>query len=101
MNPNPTDSDGRPMVEGADYLLNGNIYHYEYRGQENNPTFGWSLRFELDAPYGKGIVYRPVNFHPTRIEGQAGGRRKYKSKSKRRKTKRRKSRKNKSRRRRR
>ena len=88
------------MVEGAHYLFNGNSPHYEYRGQENDPTFGWSLTFAVDSPYlnGTGIVYRPVNYHPVRIQGQAGGRRK--SKSKRRKTKRRKSRKNKSRRRR-
>ena len=97
MNPNPTDSDGRPMVVGADYLFSENSPHYEYRGQENHPILGWRLRFSLYAPAlnGAGFVFRLPDFHPTRVEGQAGGRRK----TKRRKSKRRKSRKNKSRRR--
>ena len=96
MNQNPTDSDGRPMVVGADYYLDDNSPNMEYKGQVNGPILGWKLKFTtLD---NKKIVYRPVDYHPVRLQGQAGGRRK--SKSKRRKTKRRKSRKNKSKRRR-
>ena len=93
MNQNPTDTNNRPLVVGADYYLSDDFPRVEYRGQENLLLFGWRLRFtRLDR-----VILRPVDFHPTRLEGQAGGRRKYKSK--RRKTKRRKSRKNKSRRR--
>jgi hypothetical protein len=98
MNQNPTDSDGRPMVVGADYYLDDDSPNMEYKGQVNDPILGWKLHFRtLD---NKKIDYRPVDYHPVLIRGQAGGRRKSKSKSKRRKTKRRKSRKNKSKRRR-
>jgi hypothetical protein len=94
MNQNPTDSDGRPMVVGADYYLDDNSPNIEYKGQVNGPILGWKLKFAtLD---NKKIVYRPVNYHPVRIQYQVAGRRK----SKRRKTKKRKSRKNKSKRRR-
>ena len=96
MNQNPTDTNNRPLVVGADYYINENIPHVEYKGQENLVLFGWRLRFTYSN--GVGVILRPVDFHPTRLEGQAGGRRN--SKSKRRKMKRRKSRKNKSRRRR-
>jgi hypothetical protein len=96
MNQNPTDSDGRPMVVGADYYLDDNSPNMEYKGQVNSPILGWKLKFAtLD---NRKIVYRPVNYHPVRIEYQVAGRRK--SKSKRMKTKRRKPRKNKSKRRR-
>jgi hypothetical protein len=94
MNQNPTDSDGRPMVVGADYYLDDNSPNIEYKGQVNGPILGWKLKFAtLD---NKKIVYRPVNYHPVRIQYQVAGRRK----SKRRKTKKIKSRKNKSKRRR-
>ena len=93
MNQNPTDSDDRPMVVGADYYLDDISPNMEYKGQVHGPILGWSLKFA--TPYNKKIVYRPVDYHPVRLAGQAGGRRK--SKSKRRKTNRRKSRKNKSR----
>ena len=90
MNQNPTDTNNRPLVVGADYYLSENSPHVEYRGQENHPLFGWRLIFTyLD---GVGIDFRPPNFHPTRIEAQAGGKRKSKIKSKKRKTKRRKTR---------
>ena len=89
MNQNPTDTNNRPLVVGADYYLSETIPHAEYRGQQNFPLFGWRLRFT----YLDRVIRRPVDFQPTRLEGQAGGRRKSKSK-------RRKSRKNKSRRRR-
>jgi hypothetical protein len=95
MNQNPTDSDGRPMVQGVYYYLDDNSPNIEYKGQVNTPILGWKLKFAtLD---NKKIVYRPVNYHPVVLQ-QAGGRRK--TKSKRMKTKRRKSRKNKSKRRR-
>jgi hypothetical protein len=94
MNQNPTDSDGRPMVQGVYYYLDDNSPNIEYKGQVNTPILGWKLKFAtLD---NKKIVYRPVNYHPVRIQYQVAGRRK----SKRRKTKKRKSRKNKSKRRR-
>ena len=96
MNPNPTDSDGRPMVVDADYYLDDTVPSIVYKGQVNGPILGWKLGFRTVD--NKKIVYRPVDYHPVRLAGQAGGRRK--SKSKRRKTKRRKSRKNKSKRRR-
>jgi hypothetical protein len=81
MNQNPTDSDGRPMVVGADYYLDDNSPNIEYKGQVNGPILGWKLKFAtLD---NKKIVYRPVNYHPVRIQYQVAGRRK----SKRRKTK--------------
>ena len=96
MNPNPTDRDGRPMVEGADYYLDDAVPSIVYKGQKHGPILGWNLEFRTID--NKHIVYRPVNYQARRLEGQAGGRRK--SKSKRRKTKRRKSRKNKSKRRR-
>ena len=95
MNQNPTDTNNRPLVVGADYYLSETIPHAEYRGQQNFPLFGWRLRFTHSD--GVRVIRRPVDFQPTRLEGQAGGRQN--SKSKRRKTKRRKSRKNKSRRR--
>ena len=95
MNQNPTDSDGRPMVVGADYYLDDNSPNVEYKGQGHG-VLGWKLEFRTID--NKKIVYRPVDYHPVRLQGQAGGRRT--SKSKRRKTKRRKSRKNKSKRRR-
>ena len=94
MNQNPTDSDGRRLDKGADYYLNDNFPNMEYIDQVNRPILGWSLKFAtLDK---KKIAFKSVNFHPVRLQGQAGGRRK----SKRRKTKRRKSRRNKSKRRR-
>jgi hypothetical protein len=96
MNPNPTDSDGRPMVEGADYYLDDAVPNIVYKGQVHGPILGWKLEFRTVD--NKKIVYRDVDYHAVRIQGQAGGRRK--SKSKRRKTKRMKSRRNKSKRRR-
>lgn len=96
MNPNPTDSDGRPMVVGADYYINDKYPNIEYKGQFNVQILGWSLKFA--TPGNEKIVYRPVNYHAIRLAGQAGGRRK--TKSKRMKTKRKKSRRNKSKRRR-
>ena len=95
MNQNPTDSDGRPMVVGADYYLDDNSPSIVYKGQGHG-VLGWNLEFRTID--NKKIVYRPLDYHAIRIAGQAGGRQK--SKSKRRKTKRRKSRRNKSKRRR-
>lgn len=93
MNPNPTDRDGRPMVVGADYYLNDAYPSivFVYKGLGQNVA---GLNLEFRTKDNKQIVYRPVNYQADRLAGQAGGRRK--SKSKRRKTKRRKSRKNKS-----
>jgi hypothetical protein len=88
MNQNPTDSDGRPMMIEADYYLDDNTPNIVYKGQVHGPILGWKLKFATSD--NKKIVYRPVDYHPVRIQGQAGGRRK--SKSKRRKTNRSKSR---------
>jgi hypothetical protein len=93
-NPNPTDSNRRPMVEGAHYYLDQANPHTQYLG-----LFGQNLRFKIVDGGPERFVFRSHYFHPTLLlrESPIGGRRK--SKSKRRKTNRRKSRKNKSRRR--
>jgi hypothetical protein len=97
MNPNPTDIENNPMVVDADYSLNDAYPSivFVYKGLGQNAV---GLNLEFRTKDNKQIVYKPVNYKARRLAGQAGGRRK--SKSKRRKTKRRKSRKNKSRRRR-
>ena len=93
-NPNPTDSNRRPMVEGAHYYLDQANPHTQYLG-----LFGQDLHFKIVDSDPEMIVIRDHDVHPTlrSRESPIGGRRK--SKSKRRKTNRRKSRKNKSRRR--
>ena len=94
---NPTDTNNRPLVVGTDYYLSEHSPRVEYKGLENHPLLGWRLKFtDLNET---GIVLRPRNFRPTRLEGQAGGKRKSKNKSKKKKTKRRKSRRRKTRRR--
>ncbi len=82
---NPTDTNNRPLVVGADYYLDQASPLTQYVG-----LFGQNLRFKIVYSDPEMFVSRSHYVHPTRLEGQAGGRRK--SKSKRRKLRRRKSR---------
>ena len=94
MNQNPTDTNNRPLVVGADYYLDQASPLTQYVG-----LFGQNLRFKIVYSDPEMFVSRSHYVHPTRLQGQAGGRRNSKFKSKGRKTKRRNPRKNKSRRR--
>lgn len=89
MNQNPTDTNGNQLVVGYYYKVDQVSPLTQYVG-----LFGQSLRFKILNSDPEFFILRTHNFHPENLGGQAGGRRK--SKSKKRKTKRRKSRKNKS-----
>ena len=92
---NPTDTNNRPLVEGALYDLDQVSRHPQYEG-----LFGQNLRFKIVDGGPERFVFRSHYFHPTLLPcvSPIGGRRK--SKSKRRKTKRRKFKRRKSKRRR-